>query len=742
MLPLDLLALTVDSVFVNGTNASYQYNDTLLRVNFPSQMNTGDSAIVNVHYHGSPVKDPTGWGGFYFQGQHAYNLGVGFQSKPHNYGRAWFPCFDNFVERSTYDFHIRTDTSRKAFCNGVLQNTTHHGDGTVTWHWRLSQTIPTYLTSMAVAPYATIAWQYTSKNGQQIPVKLGALPTDTSDVISSFVHLPDAFDAFEKGYGPFRWDRAGFVFVPFNSGAMEHATNIAYPSAAANGSLSQESLMAHEFSHNWWGNLVTCQDAKDMWINEGWASYSEALFFEHVYGQKRYKNFVRTNHKNVLQYAHIRDNGYRAIHGIPHEYTYGSHVYDKGADVAHTMRGYLPDSVFFNCLTSLMADFAYSNLSSEEFRDFMTNCSGHDFNDFFNNWVFSKGFPHFQIEKVKLTSTGNNNYQVDIEIRQRLKQAPDYYSEVPLSITFFDESQNRHTETVYMSGQCGIYTTTLPFDPVYTALDLKEKISDATTDVLKELDSTGTYNFDATFAELEVQQINTPAKMRIVHNWVGAEAFSSNRPGLHLSTERYWTIEGIVPDDLKAKATFKYNGQTSQNGGYLDNDVLTNSEDSLIIMHRPSPQGTWNRADSFEVRSGFSSNDKRGEIDVFDAKTGEYALAIYNASQPDTFSTSSPDTCRELTTSSLDGRSQAPGFQMYPNPANQQVTITFETPPENSQQIGVFDRTGNLITTKTTDPNTTNCQLNTSHWANGVYFIKLLNGAPADSRKLVVLDHR
>ena len=127
---------------------------------------------------------------------------------------------------------------------------------------------------------------------------------------------------------------------------MEHATNITYPNSSINGSLSDEWLYAHELSHMWFGDKVTCASADDMWLNEGWAVFCESVFREGLYGKESYKTTMRSKLKDVLQFTHIKDGGYRALYGIPPEYTYGSTVYDKGGQVAHTLRGYLGDSLF------------------------------------------------------------------------------------------------------------------------------------------------------------------------------------------------------------------------------------------------------------------------------------------------------------------------------------------------------------------------------------------------------------
>ncbi|RLD47778.1 MAG: hypothetical protein DRI94_13510, partial [Bacteroidetes bacterium] len=153
---LDLQQLTIDSIFVDSIkNTTFNYNDTLINIAV-SPYNTSDTILVNIFYHGTPQIDPSSWGGFYFQGDYAYNLGVGFESEPHNYGRVWFPCIDDFVDRATYDYRITAKNGYFAVCNGTLMDTTYNGNNTHTFHWRLHNTIPTYLSSVAVSKYVAV----------------------------------------------------------------------------------------------------------------------------------------------------------------------------------------------------------------------------------------------------------------------------------------------------------------------------------------------------------------------------------------------------------------------------------------------------------------------------------------------------------------------------------------------------------------------------------------------------------
>ena len=142
---LDLQSLTVDSIVYANNSIAYTHNDTLINIPLPVTLNTSDTTDVTVYYHGSPQMDPSGWGGFYFSGGYAFNLGVGFQDNPHNYGRVWFPCFDNFVERSTYEFNIISGNGNKAHCNGMLMNETVITGDTISRNWVMNEEIPTYL---------------------------------------------------------------------------------------------------------------------------------------------------------------------------------------------------------------------------------------------------------------------------------------------------------------------------------------------------------------------------------------------------------------------------------------------------------------------------------------------------------------------------------------------------------------------------------------------------------------------
>ncbi|MBL0048815.1 MAG: T9SS type A sorting domain-containing protein [Bacteroidetes bacterium] len=725
-LNLDLLKLTVDSVVQHQQQQNISYNDTLLKINLIGPLAANDVDSVTVYYHGIPQIDASAWGGFYFTPTYAYNLGVGFDANPHNYGRVWFPCFDNFVERSTYDFNITTASGKKAACNGQLLNHTLNSNTTETWSWRLSETIPTYLACVAISAYKTVHQTFSGINGP-VPVELEGVATDTNNIKASFVNLESAFDTYEQRFGPYQWNKVGYSFVPFNSGAMEHATNITYPRSFANGSLTYEDIMAHEFSHHWWGDLVTCKTAEDMWINEGMASYSEDLFVENLYGKQQYISYVKNNLTEILHFAHLKEGGYRAISGVPHEFTYGDHVYLKGKAVAHALRGYMGDSLFFVGLKAFLANRKFTAVTSYDMRDELELATGLNLHAFFDNWVFAPGFPHFSIDSVVVSKTALS-YAVGISVKQKLCGAPAYYSNVPLQITFLDSAWNKHSGIVLLNDKDSTYQDTLPFNPIFTAVNFNQKLSDAISSESKVLKVNGLNNFSNAFMSITVQNIVDSAFLRIEHNWVAPDSLKDANKHYKLSPNRYWKVDGIVKPGFVASAKINYDGRSSAFTGnnYLDNLLITGKEDSLILVYRINSGADWLEYPYFTKLMG-NVNDKAGSITLDSLKFGEYALALKNGPLKVVAQT----------------KYQNSDYRIYPNPAGDKLNIELLQNSNNNSDIDINDSSLKLYESYHVDKDQKQLTVSTADWPNGIYFVIITHHVTQQTiMQKVVINHR
>jgi aminopeptidase N len=326
---------------------------------------------------------------------------------------------------------------------------------------------------------------------------------------------------------------------------------------------------------------------------------------------------MRSKLKDVLQTTHTTDGGYYAVYGIPQTITYGSTVYQKGGQVAHTLRGYLGDSIFFDGIKAYLSKYAYNYASTYDLRDFLSEYSGIDLKPFFDAWVFTPGFPHFSIDSV-LTKKSSSGYDVTVIVRQRLKGKTQYADANHLEITFMDSNWHKVTDTIQFSGKGGRKVFHLPFAPVAAMADMDEKISDATTDMAQILTKPGEYDFPQTFVRVGVSQISDSALVRITHNWVAPDSENLIPKKCRISDSHYWTVEGIFSSGFKASGKFSYEKTSG-----LDKSLLSSPNDSLVILYRPGAGHKWIFSDC--KRDGSYAN---GTITVEVLQPGEYAFAV------------------------------------------------------------------------------------------------------------------
>ncbi len=712
---LDLMGPAVDSVLdANGNQLSFTTVPLGFVVDLGQSYSTGDSITIEVFYHGTTVQDPT-FGGFYFNASYAYNIGVSLDDIPHNYGKTWFPCFDDFITRSTYDLYVTTLPHHNASCGGVFVSTTVHPDLSETHHWKVNQTLPTYLVSVAVSSYVFVNDTFTNYQNDPVPVQLAALAPDTTNMKNSFTNLEEAFDIFENKFGPYRWDRVGYVLVPMTSGAMEHAMNIAFPRIAANGGLDWQSVMAHELSHHWWGNLVTCRTAEDMWINEGSAVYCEYVFTEEFNDRNAYEAAVRSEHKNLLRTCHIEDEGYWPLSGVPQEHTYGNTTYLKGADMIHTLRAYLGDSLFFNGLSELLEQNQFSDMDAIEYRDDLSAITGVNLDDFFADWIFQGGWPHVSIDSMTVVPNGLQ-YDVTVYLKQKLVGRTNYGNQIPVTLTLRDNDWNTFEQTIHSSGVNNTVTVTVPFPPTTGYLNRDELISHAVTGTYSTFNSTGTKSLGHANLTLQVQAITDSVYFVAEHNWAAPDPVQDIASGNMISPQRYWRIDGIWNSGFNTNATFRYNGQTSGANSYLDHLLITGSEDSVILLYRPNRSVDWYEFPTYTKAMG-NPNDQSGSINATNLLKGEYAIALKG---------------QHL---ALEEQAKAAEVSLYPNPTSGFVTI--ETTAE-LDRIVISDPVGRIVDQQLEPGLKTN--LVTSSWEKGTYWVTGYNDGNLVFNKLLIVQ--
>jgi aminopeptidase N len=572
----------------------------------------------------------------------------------------------------------------------------------------LNKEIPSYLASVAVADYKQVNWSINAANGN-LPIILAARPSDTTALKNGFVHLSNAILGYENYYGPYVWNRVGYCLVPFNSGAMEHATNIAYPQAAI--SIAYESeLMAHELSHHWWGDLMTCETQEDMWLNEGMASYSERLFLEWTYNYSRYINEVKSIHDELIKFVHLKEKGFRAISGIPHAYTYGDHVYRKGADVAHTLRTYMGDTAFFAGLKYVLQQKAYKNMNSLEFRDLLQASSGQNLVPFFDNWVMNGGWPHFSIDSVRTTGT-NAPYTSVVYVKQKLFGAPALYTNVPLEVTFMNTAWNKEVKKISMTGGTQSFTVNTNVNPVYVGMNVGSKISDAISSEVKIIKTNATNTYTLGRATFIVSNKGLDSSyIRVEHNIAAPDPFKNNLYNFRLNSQHYWKIDGILSPGFASKLRLNYDGNKNMSGNsYLDTCLTVVNGDSIILLYRKNAASDWKEVSGY---TKFKISARTGFFTVDSLKLGEYVFANGQSS----ILTSIDDAEKTIVAQLL----------TFPNPSSSILNVEISNYKTNaSTTMEVYDVMGRLI--ETFPVLNTGNKIDVSGFAKGQYLLNLVD---------------
>lgn len=669
---LELCPADVDSVKVDGVTSPFRYSMADRRINVPFTGNAGDTITVTVYYRKSQYIASQGWGGFYFDDNIYYNLGIAIYEYPHNVGKAMFPCRDNFHDKASYHFAITAKPGWKAICSGMRDSVVYHSDSSSTWYWTMNPPAPTYLVGVAVAPFHIIEREYTSEYGTY-PAILGFLGHDSVNVWSTFDKLRKVIPMYERCFGPYVWEKVGYVSTP--KGSMEHCGNIAFTTnCMASGGEDCFSTMCHEFAHSWFGNLLTCAASEDMWINEGGASFCEEVAIQALHADSDplyYRSFANKNLKDVLLRTHLTDGGFIPVYGPTHQNTYGSTVYDKGAAVWHSLRGYLGDSLFYASMRTLFSRLAFQNVDSWRLRDSLSLYSGVDLTDFFDFHVFNAGFVDYVIDSMKSEGAYTKLY-----IHQKTYGTTTYANGNKVDVTFFSSSLKQAKKTVTFDGQYGVFSLRLPFTPLFAIVDLADDISKASIGQQMTIKTTGEHQFDDALFYTNVRTMGTADSLwlHVRHHWSNPD--TSLSPQYIKMADRFWTVSGDIRESTKLAGNFYYSrlGEASS----LDDNLISNASDfsQVRLLYREGAGKDWT-----VVSKKVVGNSTSGYFVVNNLHAGEYTLAMVDTNYVGVVAV---DNDRKTS------------VRLYPNPSSGCVTLVTDNEGEQLT-LDICDNSGRIV---------------------------------------------
>jgi len=346
-------------------------DDKNMEIYFPETLQPGEHKTVEIEYGGKPLVavNPPWNGGMVWERtpSGAHWVGVATQTIG---AWVWWPNKDHPTDRpDSVSINLTMPDDLVVASNGRLRGTTEHENGTKTWLWFVSTPINNYNVTFNAAPYQTIRETYRSVSGDEMEMIFWALPEFVKEAKELFPQLTEQMAFLESILGPypFRADKYGVAHAPYLG--MEHQTLIAYGAGFENGSLFGEAarfddLHQHELAHEWWGNMVTVWDWRDFWIHEGFGTYMQALYAEHLGGTDDYQQMIRLFESRIISNSPTAPRERMSTVEITGGGR-GGDVYYKGAVFLHTLRNYIGDDHFFESLRR----FAYPDQELEQVTD-------------------------------------------------------------------------------------------------------------------------------------------------------------------------------------------------------------------------------------------------------------------------------------------------------------------------------------------------------------------------------------
>jgi aminopeptidase N len=383
--------LKVTSCELGGQTATFTRDGDTLKITAPQTLMPGKAVAVIVRYVSD--KDSDGYHWVQPTPEEPQQMGFYTQGEPDN-PRAWLPTWAYPNDFATSEMRVTVPADWYVVSNGTLKSSSRSADGkTRTFHWRLNEPHATYLNALCAGPFdiKTASWR-------GVPL-LYVVPKGKGNRIEdTFGGTPDMLSFFSDTLGvKYPWPKyAQDAMVDFGGG-MEYVSATTFGdgilTSARDGYRVNDGVIAHELSHQWFGDLVTCRDWGQLWLNEGFATFCANLYQEHARGKAAYDHGIEGAMQGYIGESHSYK---RPI--ATHLYEkpgamFDAHTYPKGAAVLHTLRRYLGDSAFYAGLRHYLTKFAHSPVDSRDLCAAMTEATGINLEPFFEQWVFKPGHP-------------------------------------------------------------------------------------------------------------------------------------------------------------------------------------------------------------------------------------------------------------------------------------------------------------------------------------------------------------
>lgn len=418
--------LTADSVWLNQTPVSYAHRYAQL---IPVLPPTSGQFEMTIFYQGNPAEG--NHGAFAFDFHNGKSL-IWTLSEPFG-ARDWWPCKDTPADKAdSVDISITVPENLIVASNGLLKKTEVNA-GWKTWHWQERYPIATYLVSLAIYEYEVYTDYYRYSATDSMPVEFYVFPDHRELVRENYAQTVPTLRLFSEIFGPYPFLKEKYGHAEFGwRGGMEHQT------ITSLGGWSLP-LIVHELAHQWWGDMITCRDFHHIWLNEGFATYAEALYDEAIYGRDAYfenMRYTRYSGGGTIYVPELDD--WNRIFD-------GGLSYNKAAWVLHMLRHVVGDDTFFRILKAYYAapGLQHGTVITEDFQQICEAVSGMKLGWFFTEWIYGEFYPVYYFHW-----TGEQTQADLFQLNLLIEQQPihQYRFKMPIDVRVY--TQNRDTTFV------------------------------------------------------------------------------------------------------------------------------------------------------------------------------------------------------------------------------------------------------------------------------------------------------
>ncbi len=464
----------------------FTQQDDLLIAELEDPIRRDQTATIKVTYSGTP--QPEGLFGFQFQeNEEGSPLAISI-SEPWS-ARSWWPCKDNPQDKAQVTLSLVVPDYLTAVSNGTLISKTPYRDQYQMFVWQETNPLPTYLVSIAVGQYEELSQPYNGPGGS-FNLHHYVFPQLKEKAENDFAILPEMFDFTGEILGnyPFEDENYGLALCMWDQ-AMEHPTAVTWGDVLVTGDGHHESVLMHELAHQWFGNMISPEDWTQIWLNEGFATYLEALWAEHKLGAPGLQQFMRQHDWGV---GYLQDPLIRDENNSNPWYYFQTTVYHKGAWVLHMLRRELGDEVFFELLQtySNYARIVWSTANSDDFIDLCERVSQKEMSWFFQQWLHWTTYPIYELTWSE--EVHNNDIRISLRLEQN--QDPDpVFGQLPYRTTvdiLFTTSHGDTVVTLWNDKLVQFYEIILPASPSFIEIDPNDWLLNEATIVNSNVSNT------------------------------------------------------------------------------------------------------------------------------------------------------------------------------------------------------------------------------------------------------------